>query len=144
MNTAIATPRLRLRPFVPADAPRVAEICGDWRVASMCRVVPFPYSEADARFFLSEIATRADNFILAIEHESIVIGCVSLDGIREDGGGSTAALGYYLCADAWGRGVAKKAYRHLHTKPKSIFYLHAKSKFIYIVSLIVIPLQLLI
>ena len=108
----LATARLRLRRFVHADIPRVAEICSDWRVASMCRVVPFPYSEEHATFFVDEISATPGSLVLAIETQSDarLVGCISLEDFRPgDGGGTVANLGYWLAAEAWGHGFATEA-----------------------------------
>jgi len=108
----LATARLKLRRFTEDDVPRVAEICSDWRVASMCRVVPYPYSEADAHFFVGTVCAALDGLVLAIEtlHDRKLIGCVSLEDFRKgDGGGAAASLGYWLAADAWGSGYATEA-----------------------------------
>ena len=108
----LATARLKLRRFAPSDAKRVAEVCGDWNVSSMCRVVPSPYTEADADFFINTICTSLDSLVLAIERlaDSVLIGCISLDEFRSgNDGGTVADLGYWLAADAWGLGYATEA-----------------------------------
>ena len=63
----LATSRLKLRKFGNADTARVAEICGDYRVASMCRVVPHPYDVSSASFFINTVCTQMDGLVLAIE-----------------------------------------------------------------------------
>ena len=106
----IETERLRLRAFVMADAPRVAEICGDYRVASMCRVVPYPYTEECAAEFIDIICAAADVQIRAIEtHDGLLIGCVGLEEFREADDGAVATLGYWLAVDQWGHGYATEA-----------------------------------
>ena len=106
----IETARLRLRPFVMADTRRVAEVCGDYRVASMCRLVPFPYSEADASHFIDVICAASDAQIRAIEtQDGHLIGCVSLEEFREGDDGAIATLGFWIAADQWGHGYATEA-----------------------------------
>jgi [ribosomal protein S5]-alanine N-acetyltransferase len=112
----LATARLKLRKFVRADAPRVAEICADYRVSSMCRVVPHPYTEADALAFIEHNCNALDALILAVVllADDTLIGCISLEEFRPDFGGSSlggtvADLGYFLTVDAWGFGYATEA-----------------------------------
>ena len=109
-----ATSRLKLRKFTSADAPRVAEICGDYRVASMCRVVPHPYDMEAARYFIGTVCTQMDGLVLAIEtlSDRKLIGCVSIEDFRPDAGGGSgtiATLGYWIAYEAWGNGYATEA-----------------------------------
>lgn len=109
-----ATSRLKLRKFTSADAPRVAEICGDYRVASMCRVVPHPYDIEAARYFIGTVCTQMDGLVLAIEtlSDRKLIGCVSIEDFRPDAGGGSgtiATLGYWIAYEAWGNGYATEA-----------------------------------
>ena len=110
-HATITTPRLRVRPFEMSDAAHVAEICSDWAVASMCRFVPHPYTLEDARSFITQVTTnKKDTITCAIEHGTILIGCISLDGLSFDRSGCwTAALGYWVDRAAWGRGFATEA-----------------------------------
>ena len=112
------TPRLRLRRFARTDAPRIAEICGDFRVSRMCRVVPHPYSVADAEFFVDHICGGKDSSTYAVEQRvdrqseaCRLIGCISLDGVRPvgDDGGKSATLGFWYGVDSWGQGFATEA-----------------------------------
>lgn len=107
----LATARLKLRKFVPSDAPSVTAICGDQRVSSMCRGLPFPYTEADARHFVDEICTAMDGLILAIETlaDGRLVGCIGLEEFRPGDCGTVADLSYWLAADAWGLGYATEA-----------------------------------
>ena len=113
-HAVIDTARLRLRSFMPTDAERVAEMCGDFSVSRMCRVVPHPYTLSDAEFFVGSVCARKDCIIYAIEHEARVIGCVSLDDVMDAvDGGRSGTLGYWLGADCHRRGFASEAARAL-------------------------------
>lgn len=111
----LATSRLKLRKFGNADTARVVEICGDYRVASMCRVVPHPYDASSASFFINTVCTQMDGLVLAIETlaDGKLIGCISIEGFRPDdegdSGGTVATLGYWLAWEAWGVGFATEA-----------------------------------
>ena len=108
----LETARLRLRPFDSSDAPRVAEICGDFSVSRMCRVVPHPYSLSSAEFFINNICSGNNTLTFAVETRADnrnVIGCCSLDGIELVDGIISAAVGFWFAADSWGHGYATEA-----------------------------------
>ncbi len=99
----IRSRRLTLRPLRPADAGRVAELAGDWEVASMTARIPYPYTEGMARQWIETI--EPDEFVCAIEHDGEFIG---LCGYLPDNDGS-AELGYWLGKPYWGKGFATEA-----------------------------------
>ena len=104
---SLTTPRLRLRPFVAADAARLPALCGDLEVSRTCMHVPHPYGITEARLFLDTVcdgwaggvepssaqgSTLRDRVIqmkrgarpsltLAVvkRDDDVLIGCVSLD-----------------------------------------------------------------
>ena len=45
----VTTSRLTLDRFTDADIPRLAELCGDERIAATTLAIPHPYTEDDAR-----------------------------------------------------------------------------------------------
>jgi len=53
MDQILTTPRLRLRPLRPADAPRVQALCGNWNVARMLARVPHPYPDGLAEAWIA-------------------------------------------------------------------------------------------
>jgi [ribosomal protein S5]-alanine N-acetyltransferase len=55
----LGTERLRLRPFVPADAPRVHELANDERVAHTTTSIPHPHPEGAAAEWIAGHAPRA-------------------------------------------------------------------------------------
>ncbi|MEL7099152.1 MAG: GNAT family N-acetyltransferase [Pseudomonadota bacterium] len=102
MPDTIETPRLTLRPYVPADARAVAVQIGVYDVAQWLTHVPHPYSEADAHAFFVEVAD--DPLVLAVLHDDDLVGCVSIIG---------GDLGYWYGAAHWGQGFATEAARAL-------------------------------
>ena len=110
---SLTTPRLRLRPFVAADAARLPALCGDLEVSRTCMRVPHPYGIAEARLFLDTVcdgstqpggSTLRDRIIqmkrnkrpiltLAVvkRDDDALIGCVSLD---RDNFNETPRIGY--------------------------------------------------
>ena len=102
------TPRLSLRPGWPEDAPELARAIGHEAVVSKLSRVPWPYTEADARWFLAENWTRPGPRFVVTERgrDDRPIGTI---GIHHDEG--AAEFGYWLTPAAWGRGYATEAGR---------------------------------
>ena len=79
----LETERLVLRPYSPADARRVQEMCGDWAVVSTTINLPHPYPDGAAEQWIS---THADSFrqgtevtlAITLKPEGLVAGSLSL------------------------------------------------------------------
>ncbi|MCC6920117.1 MAG: GNAT family N-acetyltransferase [Alphaproteobacteria bacterium] len=107
---ALTTRRLVLRSFRLSDAPTVQRLAGDFDVAKMLDVVPFPYPEGEAaRWIATHDDRRAQDadYPFAIEHDGEVVGCVGLN--RESDG--LLHLGYWIGVPFWGKGFATEAAR---------------------------------
>jgi len=98
----IATQRLTLRPFRRDDAPVIAALAGDPRVARMLVDVPLPFDEAAARRWLS---VSWAELRLGIERNGELIGGVCYFCHL----GGAVSLGYWLGAAYWGQGHATEA-----------------------------------
>ncbi|MDT8436199.1 MAG: GNAT family N-acetyltransferase [Gemmatimonadota bacterium] len=108
----LRTARLRLRPFAPADAPRVRELAGAPEVAAQTLNIPHPYPEGAAETWIADHgpAFRAgEGAVFAVtEANGTLVGAV---GLRVDAQGGTAELGYWIGVPWWGRGYATEAAR---------------------------------
>lgn len=98
LATHYRTARLALRPVAAADEAAVVAGVGDLAVSRWLAVVPHPYTAADFRYFLREIAFPGHVF--AIEDASGLAGIMSI----EEG-----VLGYWLAPRAQGLGYAREA-----------------------------------
>ena len=109
----LSSPRLILRPFRRSDEVRLVEIAGDYSVSSMCRLIPHPYSLADAERFIGEICSPGSVFAVTIRYgDDTAIGCVSLSNVRafsDDPTEFRGSLGFLLAPDFWGHGYATEA-----------------------------------
>ena len=100
---------VELRPWLPADVPRLVEICRDPEIVRWTRV-PDGYTEDDALMHQAAQAERRrrgeslDAAIVATG-EDRVVGSIDLRP-QDDG---RASLGYLVAADARGRGYARRA-----------------------------------
>ena len=100
----LQTARLILRAPRLNDAPAIATLANDLRVAAMTARLPHPYSEADAEQFIAKAAAGAFTVTLA---DGTPIGLCGVDHSR----GQQPELGYWLGVPYWGYGYATEAAR---------------------------------
>ncbi len=99
----VKTARLKLRLVRGGDTGRIAELGGDWDVASMTSRMPHPYSLEAARQWVDSL--EDDEYVRAIEHNGELVG---ICGYLPDGNGA-AEIGYWLGKPYWGNGFATEA-----------------------------------
>lgn len=103
----ITTERLKLRPYEFADAPQLTRLIGVREVAANLLRVPYPYTEQDARSFISSIGESSEaRFAITRAGQEDLIGGI---GLRIDPAHSHAELGYWLGQTYWGCGYATEA-----------------------------------
>lgn len=114
MSDAITLPEpftdgdLVLRPPATSDVARIAEICRDPAIGHFT-TVPVPYDEQAASWwvaFADERLADGTGTHLVVEEDGEVVAAVGLDVNPSDRAGR---LGYWVAADARGRGVATRA-----------------------------------
>ena len=94
------------------DAAAVATACRDPEIERWLALVPQPYTEDDARFYVQDcIDAGDDRFPFAITDASSgdVVGSIEMRVNRL----RTGHVGYWVAAEARGRGVASDALRAL-------------------------------
>ena len=103
----LETDRLVLRAPTPADAPVLAQLANERRIAENTRRLPYPYRRADAEAFLRQCAEGSDLvFAITAHGDGTPIGLCGLDLC-----GGEPELGYWLGAEYWGHGHATEAAR---------------------------------
>lgn len=93
-----------LREWREADVPAVVRICQDAEIPRFTRV-PSPYTERDAREFLARHDDEEMGFAIADPRTDEILGAIGLRDVGE----ARAEFGYWVAANARGRGVASRA-----------------------------------
>jgi [ribosomal protein S5]-alanine N-acetyltransferase len=111
----IATPRLRLRAYTPADVPELQRLASRAEVAATTMAIPHPYPDGAAASWIATHTAKwaaHDELILAITlkatHE--LLGSISLTFTPAF---ERAEMGYWIGVPHWGRGYATEAARAL-------------------------------
>ncbi len=114
MDAKLETERLVLRPLRPEDAPAVASLAGRREIADTTISIPHPYSEQQARQWISTPTGREHSpgqiaFAIINKVDGDLIGAV---GLREiDSEHCQAEMGFWVDVDLWGNGYATEAAR---------------------------------
>jgi RimJ/RimL family protein N-acetyltransferase len=101
-----------LRPWRLEDVPAVTAACQDPEIARWLMFVPDPYTEADARFYVEDCLASSDErkpFAVTDAETGVVIGSIDMRINRMQ----TGHVGYWLAAEARGRGLTTAALRAL-------------------------------
>ncbi len=109
----LATGRLQLRGFMPADALALHALLNDWQVCRTLAGVAYPYDRDAADAWIMETQARlhaGTGCHLAITGREgdaeMLIGGI---GIRLEPGARVGQLGYWVGSRFWGHGVAREA-----------------------------------
>lgn len=105
LPASITTDRLVLTAPTLAHVPDIARLANNQRIHEVMARLPFPYTEADARFFVEQIVPSQDETCYAITRDGVFMGIV---GLTYDGD-TAPQLGYWLGEEYWGRGLATEA-----------------------------------
>lgn len=105
----------RIRKWELADAGDLAVALSNKKVQDNLRDgLPYPYTEQDAKNFISEMLSADENetFAFAIAVDNIAIGSIGVfrqNNIHRQ----TAELGYYIAESYWGKGIVTEAVRQI-------------------------------
>jgi len=106
----LTTERLVLRPFTLADVPAVVALAGDRAVAENTLSIPHPYTEAEAKEWISQrpaawAEQKAINYAITLPDGAL---CGSV-GLALYPAYNMAELGYWIGRPYWGQGYATEA-----------------------------------
>lgn len=99
----LRTARLVLRPLASTDAARLADLAGDWDIASMTARIPYPYTIAHAHQWIGELSDGEIVYGITLKGE--LIGVTGYLPSTE----ASAELGYWIGKPWWGHGYATEA-----------------------------------
>ena len=107
----LATPRLLLRAFADADAPRVQLLAGDDAVAETTLAIPHPYLDGAAEAWIAWqvqewAGSRRATWAITRLDNGLLLGAIDLffrPARRQ------AGAGYWVGRDYWGQGIASEA-----------------------------------
>ena len=105
LPATITTDRLVLTTPTLAHVPDIARLANNERIYEVMARLPFPYLEADARFFIEAIVPSQDETCYAVTRQGVFMGIVGLTYSGE----SAPPLGYWLGEEFWGHGFATEA-----------------------------------
>ena len=100
---------LLLREWTEADLPALVAGCNDAEISYWIPLIPHPYTEEDARAFVSGDVAPAD-YRLAITVAAAVVGGIGM-GLNSDE--YRATMGYWVARGARGGGICTRAVRLL-------------------------------
>jgi RimJ/RimL family protein N-acetyltransferase len=111
-DPVLAVAGIMLRGLEPADVAWITAACSDRELSRHVPGIPYPYSQSDARAFIENAARgwgegTSATFVIAQAAGGAGLGAIGLRLFTADSG--LAEVGYWLCREARGRGVATAA-----------------------------------
>jgi RimJ/RimL family protein N-acetyltransferase len=97
---------LVLRLWADDDAPALTVACNDPEISYWIPTIPSPYTEDDARAFISDAVRPDERYSLAMTVDGRIIGGIGMGVNAHDYRGR---VGYWVAATARGRGVCTRA-----------------------------------
>lgn len=111
MPPMLTTDRLVLRSPMLDDAPAIAALAADRRIADTTASLPHPYTLADAEWFVRHVTrpeAEAEVWAIVLASDHALVGVVGLHAADDSG---VVELGYWIGVPFWGQGFATEAAR---------------------------------
>jgi RimJ/RimL family protein N-acetyltransferase len=103
-----------LRPWEPADVPAIAAACADAEIARWLDLIPQPYAEEDARWYVAHCEEgwrdgTSSSFAVVDVASGELVGSMGARHLDPEQG--VTEVGYWVAPHARGRGIARRALR---------------------------------
>jgi RimJ/RimL family protein N-acetyltransferase len=104
---ALSTPRLRLRRWQPSDALDLVRCCNDPEIQRWLPPIPVPYTEDDAKAFISRLSSEnSDRVGFAVQTADVgVAGSISARPL----GAGIVQIGYWVAPEVRRMGIATES-----------------------------------
>src|SRR2546421_5868924 len=105
---------VHLRPWTVEDAPAIAAACAEREIARWMHLIPQPYTEADARAYVTASTAQwrdgtGATFAVVEEATGAIAGSMGMRVIDREQ--AVVEVGYWAAAPARGRGLTTRALR---------------------------------
>jgi Acetyltransferases, including N-acetylases of ribosomal proteins len=105
--------KIELNSFLPEDAPQLAAIGNNPKVAQFLRDnFPSPYTLQQAEDFISMLTLEREPSVFAVRFNDELAGVAGVK-LLEDVQRKTAEIGFWLGEEYWGKGIATEVCRQL-------------------------------
>lgn len=107
----LADGSIKLRPLEKADKTWIAVLLNNKKICDNLRdLIPFPYTEKDAIFFINAMKDGNPATVFGIEYNGECCGVISLIP-QKDVYSKSAEIGYWLGEPFWNKGILTTAVR---------------------------------
>lgn len=99
--------RIKLRSLKAGDEVDIYRNIQDQKIALYMPIIPWPYSQMDAKYYVYEKAQKDDSVVLGIELDDEIVGVIGLTQIAEEA--MNAEIGYWIGVKFRRRGILSEA-----------------------------------
>jgi [ribosomal protein S5]-alanine N-acetyltransferase len=109
--------KIKLRKIEESDISQIAKLCHDKTIHDWVMTIPYPYTEADARFFYEKIVLKQEldnttkHFAICKEQDETMIGTIALHfNVQKP---FMAMIGYWIGAEYRNKGIMTTAVKEV-------------------------------
>ncbi|MGL5830939.1 MAG: GNAT family N-acetyltransferase [Candidatus Altimarinota bacterium] len=99
--------RIKLRTLKPGDEIDIYRNIQDQKIALYMPIIPWPYTQVDAKYYVYEKALKGDSIVFGIELDDEIIGTIALTQIAQEA--MNAEIGYWIGVKFRRQGILTEA-----------------------------------